>query len=79
MIRPQLRRFIPGTARRVVLKTADTFTASERSHSATGNSSIGWKWRTTALFTRMSTSPIAAAAAANIRSISATLPTSARA
>src|ERR1700722_10713246 len=46
-----------GSSRRVAWKAADRLTASAASQFATGKSSIGAKWRTTALLMRMSTAP----------------------
>src|SRR5581483_3613873 len=57
MMRPHLRRFMPGTAARVVWKADVRLMAMMASHCSMGNSSTGATCWMPALLTRMSTAP----------------------
>ena len=54
MMRPQPRRFIPGSAALMAWKLEEKLIAMIASHFASGNSSIGATCWMPALFTRMS-------------------------
>ena len=66
MMRPQFRRFIPGSAALMAYQLEAKLIAMIASNFASGNSSIGATNWIPALFTRMSTTPSAASASAII-------------
>src|SRR5262249_36676795 len=73
MMRPNLRRFMPGTTARMAWNAADRLIAMIASHFSTGNVSIASTCWMPALLTRTSTLPNASSASATILAMSAGL------